>query len=234
MSTQFNDMYRGRKGKAKGRKLKFKAYPNAMPATQDVAPFLGRMDLPAAKSQDEVVERMVKNGCYLGKAEIVRILNGMGFCAMDSLQDEPGSKDLGFVRLYPAMGGGLDTADAEFDPERNRIYIAAVPCEEIRNALADRTASQGDDAKMQVIKVTWGDGEATNEIKSGEPFDIYFAGITLDVGDESAELALPDGTSVPVMLSQSVSPSPRRFTSMRSPSPHASRPVPSKSSDLPT
>ena len=115
-------------------------------------------------------------------------------------QDEPGSKDLGFVRLYPAMGGGLDTADAEFDPERNRIYIAAVPCEEIRNALADRTASQGDDAKMQVIKVTWGDGEATNEIKSGEPFDIYFAGITLDVGDESAELALPDGTSVPVEL----------------------------------
>ena len=189
MSTAFSDMDKGRNGEASGKKLKFKAYQNAMPATQDIVPYLGRMNLPAAKTQDEVVDRMIKDGCYLGKEEVTRILNGMGFCVMDSMRDEPGSHDLGFVRLFPVMDGGLPSVDAEFDPERNRIYIAADPCDEIRDALMDRTASQLlDVAQLRIEKVTWGNGTEKNTIKSGEDFSIYGIGISVSGDDEIAEL----------------------------------------------
>ena len=132
---------------------------------------------------------------------MTRILNGMGFCVMDSMRDEPGSHDLGFVRLFPVMDGGLPSVDAEFDPERNRIYIAADPCDEIRDALMDRTASQLlDVAQLRIEKVTWGNGTEKNTIKSGEDFSIYGIGISVSGDDEFAELILPDGTPVAIEL----------------------------------
>ena len=201
MATDFSDMYKSSGGETTAANLSFSAYANGMPATRDIAPFLGRVSAPVAKTQDDVVNRMVEEGSHLGAPELTRAINAMGFTLIDSMKRDPASHNLGFARFYPAMSGGLDTADAEFDPSRNRIYIAAVPCDEIREAVEGIPVSKGQNGTNPVIKkVTWGNGSALNVIKSGEDFTIYGSRLTLNVGDESAELVLPNGSSVPIQL----------------------------------
>ena len=200
-SIPFSEMGRARSGAVSAKGIKFSAYANAMPATKDVAPFLGRAQANGVEEQEELVRHLVEDGCPMGVEEITHILNAMGFYVMDRMPEELCSFDLGFARLFPGMKGSFPTADAEFDPARNRLYVAAVPCDDIRNALKGRTASQDQNiAYPGIFKVSWGGGTEMNEIKIGEDFTIYGSKLTLAKGDESAELILPDGSSVAIAL----------------------------------
>ena len=140
---------------------------------------------------------MVKNGCHMGVAEITRVWNETAFYIKDAMQaGDTLAFDLGFVKFFPAIEGTFPSADAPFDPEVNRLYVAAQPSDEIRTALEKGTPTRADadtGAKPRIIKVTWGDMKQSNVIKSGERFAVIGTALTLGSGDEHAELKLPGG-----------------------------------------
>ena len=54
-SIPFNEMGRARSGAVSAKGIKFSAYANAMPATKEVAPFLGRAKANGVEEQEELV-----------------------------------------------------------------------------------------------------------------------------------------------------------------------------------
>ena len=177
--------------------------PNAMPASQEAAPYLGHTRVAGSCSQDELAEDMVKAGCQMNVEEIKRVWNGFGAYLLDKMPEAPRAYDLGFVRVWPVIGGIFPASDAEFDPERNEVYVAAAPSATIRNALAGGTpTSTGIAPDAAVIENVQREGQdVKNTIRSGEPFWILGRNLTIGTGDELAELKLPnDGGTVPVAL----------------------------------
>ena len=197
MKTGFGKLDAARDGTIAAASVEFSTYPNAMPATQEAAPYLGRA-LPAVTAdQADVANLMVKNGCHMGAAEIARVWNETAFYIKDAMQaGDTLAFDLGFVKFFPAIEGTFPSADAPFDPEVNRLYVAAQPSDEIRTALEKGTPTRADadtGAKPRIIKVTWGDMKQSNVIKGGERFAVIGTALTLGSGDEHAELKLPGG-----------------------------------------
>ena len=183
--------------------VSYSVAPNAMPASQEAAPYLGHARVAGACSQDELAEDMVKAGCQMNVEEIKRVWNGFGAYLLDRMPEAPRVFDLGFARFWPVIGGTFPASDAEFDPERNELYVAAAPSAAIRNALAGGTpTSTGVPAEASVIYNVQRQGtDVANTIRSGEPFWILGRNLTLGYGGEHAELELPDGGgTVPVTL----------------------------------
>ena len=166
---------------------------NAMPASRNVAPYLGLTHVNGSYTQDDVAHRIAASkGCQFGVEEIKRVWNAVGNYILDRLPEELCAFDLGFARVRPAIGGSFPTMDAAFDAERNRVYVAVTPSDTIRDAVADSSPiREGEtDVMPEIGNVTW-DDIASQTVKSGEPFKIYGSALTLNVGDESAELQLP-------------------------------------------
>ena len=184
----------------------YAAIANAMPATQEAAPFLGKAYASGSCTQDELAEGMVEAGCQMPVAEIKRVWNGTGAYLIETMPMAPRVFDIGFVRLWPSLGGTFDSADGEFDASRNTLTVAAAPSATIRTALSGGTPYRTSDAGLDpaIGNVTW--NNTANTIKSGEPFTIIGKYLTRGVGDEYAELKLPgDGGTVPVTLETQVS-----------------------------
>ena len=205
MKTGFGKLDAARDGTSAAASVEFSTYPNAMSATQEAAPYLGRA-LPAVTAdQAEVANLMVKNGCHMGVAEITRVWNETAFYIKDAMQaGDTLAFDLGFVKFFPAIEGTFPSADAPFDPKVNRLYVAAQPSDDIRTALEKGTPTRADadaGAKPRIIKVTWGDMKQSNVIKGDERFAVIGTALTLGSGDEHADLKLPgDGGTVEVAL----------------------------------
>ena len=181
----------------------YSVVPNAMPASQEAAPYLGRSHVAGSCSQDELAADVVANGCQMNVEEVKRVWNGLGAYLLDRMPEAPRVFDLGFARFWPVIGGTFPAADAEFDPERNELYVAAAPSAAIRNALAGGTpTSAGVAPEASVIYNVQRQGtDVANTIRSGEPFWILGRNLTLGNGDEHAELQLPDsGGTIPVTL----------------------------------
>ena len=173
----------------------YSVVPNAMPASQEAAPYLGRSHVAGSCSQDELAADMVANGCQMNVEEIKRVWNGFGAYLLDRMPEAPRVFDLGFARFWPVIGGTFPASDAEFDPERNELYVAAAPSAAIRNALAGGTptATGIPPAASVIYNVQRQGTDVANTIRSGEPFWILGRNLTLGYGGEHAELELPDG-----------------------------------------
>ena len=203
MKNEFQKLEAALTGTDAAKAVDYATFPNAMPSSQEAAPRLGRAYAADTVGQAEVYARMKEMGYQMGEAEAKRVWNALGLIVRDRMPKDGYAYDLGFVRLFPAISGTFPTADAAFDPSRNRLYVAAVPSDEIRDALADGTPtridapSQGD---VRVDNVTWGTGTDRDTIKNGEPIDIHGSGLTVGSGDERAELQMPDGSTIPVTL----------------------------------
>ena len=183
--------------------MDYATFPNAMPSSQEAAPRLGRAYAADTVGQAEVYARMKEMGYQMGEAEAKRVWNALGLIVRERMPKDGYAYDLGFVRLFPAISGTFPTADAAFDPSRNRLYVAAVPSDEIRDALADGTPTRIDapfQGDVRVDNVTWGAGTDRDTVKNGEPIDIHGSGLTVGNGDERAELQMPDGSTIPVTL----------------------------------
>ena len=207
MKTGYQKLDAARDGVGAAASVEFTTYANTMPASQEEAPYLGRAQPGATADQAEVASLMVKRGCQMGAAEIVRIWNETAFHVKDTLLEGRAlALDLGFVRLYPAISGTFPTADAAFNRDVNQIYVAATPSDDIRDALKKGTPTRSDEtasARSDILKVTWGDARDKNTIKSGERIIIICTGVTLGNGGEHAELRLPDDVgTVPVTLEE--------------------------------
>ena len=204
MKTGSQKLDAARDGSSTAAAVGFTTYLNAMPASQAAAPYLGRAQPAVTADQNDVANLMVKNGAQMGASEIVRILNETAFYIKDTLQEGCAlAFDLGFVRFGPVISGTFPSADAAFDRVVNRLYLAATPSDAIRDALKKGTPTRtdGTDApEPRIRKVTWGDSEAVNVIKSGERFTVIGTALTLGHGGEHAELKLPNGDIVPVTL----------------------------------
>ena len=77
-ATSFGRKQRARNGEAAASNVSFAAYANGMPATQAMAPYLGRTVEQERKSQADVVSRMVGNGSHMAAEEITRVLDFTG------------------------------------------------------------------------------------------------------------------------------------------------------------
>jgi len=183
--------------------VKYSVIPNAMPASQEDAPYLGRTRVAGSCSQDELAEDMVKSGCLMNKEEIIRVWNGLGAYLLAKMPEAPRTFDLGFMRVWPVIGGTFPSPDAEFDPERNALYVAAAPSAAIRDALVGGTPTSANPATNlpSIGNVKQVGANEPNTIRSGAPFWILGRNLTIDNGDEHAELKLPgDGGTVEVTL----------------------------------
>ena len=181
--------------------VSYSVVSNGMEATQEKAPYLGRTRSIGSCSQRDLASFMRTLGCETHEMEIMRIWDVSGAHVIKSLKEQPRMFDLGFVRIGPQLGGGFPSADAEFDPERNRLYVGVQPSDGIRTALSEGTPTRlGEVSPMPEI----GNVQYMNHrdtAKAGEPFDIIGRYLTVAVGDEHAEFRLPgDGGTVPVQL----------------------------------
>ena len=205
MSTRIQKMDAARSGADAASSVDYATFPNAMPSSREVAPRLGRVYPNGTANQREVYECMRELGYQMGEAEAERVWNATGLIIKDRMPKDGRTYDVGFARFFPALSGTFDSADADFDPARNRLYVAAAPSEEIRNALLDGVPTRSDEMSAndaRITNVTWGDGRDANTLKVGEPLDIRGVGLTLGAGGEHAELELPDCTTVQVHLSK--------------------------------
>ena len=204
MKTDFQKLDAAVSGADAAGSVDYATFPNAMPASQEAAPRLGRAYAAGTVGQKEVFARMKEQGYQMGEAEATRIWNALGLIVKDRMPKDGYAYDLGFVRLFPAISGTFPSADADFNPTRNRLYVAAAPSDTIRDALADGTPTRIDaptEGEAVIDNVTWGTKDDRNTLKSGEPFDIRGSGLTIGNGGEHAELHLPDGGgTVPVTL----------------------------------
>jgi len=66
MKTGFGKLDAARDGTSAAASVEFSTYPNAMPATQEAAPYLGRALPAVTANQADVANLMVKNGCQMG------------------------------------------------------------------------------------------------------------------------------------------------------------------------
>ena len=203
-ATSFGRKQRARNGEAAASNVSFAAYANGMPATQAMAPYLGRTVEQERKSQADVVSRMVGNGSHMAAEEITRVLDFTGVHVMNRMAEEACAVNLGFVRIFPALTGTFDSADAPFDNSRNRLYVAAAPEDDIRDALSagipSRAGGEPNGRNPHIDKVTWGTMTDVNTIKSGEPFSIRGTALTVGKGGETAVLTWPGDGSVDVVL----------------------------------
>ena len=199
MKTNANDIPSTRRSRSGA--VGYVTVPNAMPASQAAAPYLGRTRISGSYSLDDVARRIAAaKGAPMGVEEIKRVWNGTGGYLLDRLPEEPCAFDLVFARVRPAIGGKFPSVDAPFDAERNRLFVAVAPSDEIRNALSDGAPSKvdGSEGELEIGGVEW-DGKAMT-VKSDEDFTVLGNGLTLSSGDESADMELPDGDKVSVTL----------------------------------
>ena len=180
----------------------YAVHPNAMPASQEKAPYLGHTITSGSYSQDDIAQMMAASrGCPFGAEEIKRVWNATGNYILDRMPKDPRPYDLYFVKLKPAISGKFPSADAPFDPKRNTLCVAATPSDRIKNALAGSSPIPTESAGLfpELTNVSWGGRSMT--VKSGERFEIDGVFLTLGAGDEHAALILPgNGGTVTVTL----------------------------------
>ena len=94
--------------------------------------------------------------------------------------------------------------DAPFDSKRHKLMIEAVPSVEIRNAVANGlkgvNVTPVEVPPPCIDSVCQMPDYVRNTISVASPFEIHGTGLTVEHGDESAELELSGGVHVPVTL----------------------------------
>ena len=194
------------------RNVGYSTFPNAMPASQEEAPYLGRTEV-ASVGEDELEDVMIEEGCEVGKAGIRLVMNATGDYLMREMAKAPRSFDFGYARFYPVMDGDLPFKDSDFDPERNTLYVAVQPSDAIRSALMGGSPSKsgGTDGVPSIFNVVDESIGTDFTVKNGSPFDILVSGATAGLPGDRAEMELKDGTKVPVSLEVSADTSRQRI-----------------------
>ena len=189
MSSDLNKLKAAKGGTATDA-VAYTVVSNEMPASQESAPYLGRTQVAGSVVQNDVVAELVAKDCPFGPDTVKLVLNQTGLYLLEQMPKNPRSYNLVFAKVHPAISGTFDSADAAFNTERNEVYVAAVPSNAIRTALAGESPSRkdGNTTKLAIKNVH---GPADNTILNGEPFEIIGTGLTVGAGDEHAELQLP-------------------------------------------
>lgn len=184
--------------------LKFTLRPNTLPNASDGNRYIGKVIPNGTMDFDDVLDRMIADGCMMGREEFRYLMNTTISAVMDEMLENPRIIDLGFCTLRPVIKGSFKYADEKFDPARHQLVIEALPSKKIKDAVATGmklvNVTPVDIPSPRIDSVCQAPDYRRNFVSAAEPFEMHGAGLTVTCGDETAELELSSGVRVPVEL----------------------------------
>ena len=103
--------------------VSYKVIPNPTD-TAESAPYLGSAIPAGSLAFDNILSKMVAAGTHMTVATARYLLDAFYELAAQ-LAAECARVSTGTVSLFPAISGSFPTEDADFDPERNKLFVDA-------------------------------------------------------------------------------------------------------------
>ena len=177
----------------------YKLVKNAMSATADKAPYLGMAVPVGSLAYDNILKDMIKTGTRLSLPTARFFLEAFYEFAAERIAEEVVRINTGTVAIYPRIDGSFDSEDADFDPERNSLYIGATLSQSLRDRVAGIVPDATGDETKGTVKMDriYDIGSQTRGVISGtNPFRISGRNLTVpDAEDESLALYAKDGVT---------------------------------------
>lgn len=152
--------------------LAFAMTANAMPATQEKAPYLLRPVMGPSMEVDEFAAEMLKEAGQGTLTEAKYYANVIDEVLEKLLADGKTSVDTGWFSAAPAISGSVPFCNSELT-EENEIYVALLPCLDTRKLVAMmETASSATDRPFDIREV-FDAGTNKPGIVAGSPFYVF-------------------------------------------------------------
>lgn len=187
------DLLKEENGGQVGTSLDFAAVANAMPATQEKAPYLIHPIMGESAEFDEFVSEMLAEAGQGTITEARYYANVIDEVLEKLLADGKTSIDTGWFTAAPAINGSVPYCNSE-PTEENFVYIALLPCLDTRKLVAMMPlASTASDKAFDIKEVF---DVATNKpwIVAGLPFYVFGQSFS---DDTTAVLIGADGVEHP-------------------------------------
>ena len=187
------DLFKEENGGQVGAPLDFAAVANAMPATQEKAPYLIHPIMGESAEFDEFVSEMLSEAGQGTITEARYYANVIDEVLEKLLADGKTSIDTGWFTAAPAINGSVPYCNSE-PTEENFVYIALLPCLDTRKLVAMMPlASTASDKAFDIKEVF---DVATNQpwIVAGLPFYVFGQSFSADT---TAVLIGADGVEHP-------------------------------------
>ena len=177
----------------------YKLVKNNMPATAEKAPYLGMAIPVGSLAYDNILREMIDGGTKMSLATARYFLEAFYDYAAKKIAAEAVRINTGTVAIYPMIDGSFDSEDAEFDPERNSLYVGATLSQSLRDRVAgivpdSSGESAGGTVKMdRIYDLT---SKLRGVITGTDPFRISGRNLTVpDAEDESLAHYAKDGVT---------------------------------------
>ena len=177
----------------------YKLVKNNMPATAEKAPYLGMAIPVGSLAYDNILREMIDNGTKMSLATARYFLEAFYDYAAKKIAADTVRINTGTVAIYPMIDGSFDSEDAEFDPERNSLYVGATLSQSLRDRVAGIVPdSSGEDAggTVKMDRIYDLESQTRGVISGTSPFRISGRNLTVpDAEDESLALYAKDGVT---------------------------------------
>ena len=177
----------------------YKLLKNAMSATADKAPYLGMAVPVGSLAYDNILKDMIKTGTRLSLPTARFFLEAFYEFAAERIAEEVVRINTGTVAIYPMIDGSFDSEDADFDPERNSLYIGATLSQDLRDRVAGIVPdATGDETKgtVKMDRIYDLTSKLRGVITGTDSFRISGRNLTVpDAEDESLALYAKDGVT---------------------------------------
>lgn len=177
----------------------YKLVKNAMSATADKAPYLGMAVPVGSLAYDNILKDMIKTGTRLSLPTARFFLEAFYEFAAERIAEEVVRINTGTVAIYPMIDGSFDSEDADFDPERNSLYIGATLSQSLRDRVAGIVPdATGDETKgtIKMDRIYDLTSKMRSVITGTDAFRISGRNLTVpDAEDESLALYAKDGVT---------------------------------------
>ena len=114
----------------------YKLVKTNLPATAEKAPYLGRAIPVGSLAYDNILREMIDGGTKMSLATARYFLEAFYDYAARKIAADAVRINTGTVAIYPMIDGSFDSEDAEFDPERNSLYVGATLSQPLRDRVA--------------------------------------------------------------------------------------------------
>ena len=177
----------------------YKLVKNNMPATAEKAPYLGMVIPVGSLAYDNILREMIDGGTKMSLATARYFLETFYDYAARKIAADAVRINTGTVAIYPMIDGSFDSEDAEFDPERNSLYVGATLSQSLRDRVAGIVPdATGDETKgtVKMDRVYDIESQTRGVIDGTNPFRISGRNLTVpDAEDESLALYAKDGVT---------------------------------------
>ena len=177
----------------------YKLVKNNMPATAEKAPYLGMAIPVGSLAYDNILREMIDGGTKMSLATARYFLEAFYDYAAKKIAAEAVRINTGTVAIYPMIDGSFDSEDAEFDPERNSLYVGATLSQSLRDRVAGIVPDSSGESAGGTVKMDriYDIASQTRGVISGtSPFRISGRNLTVpDAEDESLALYAKDGVT---------------------------------------